>query len=212
MGSQNSKIENAASKSKAQDELQHLSDSMNNTVNDGRRIATGIIVTYGYCREYQKNNLNTNIPNGLINICAHFLDIYLSWFLSKDKKHKIIAINHEYHSTKKISLVNNRWDDLNKFEKRLLMDIIILNKKLFITEIECNSINFGINGCIWLSSFLSYCNNINYINLSNCNLDNNSIKLISQSLLKNKYNKNLLLSTKYYVYAWIYKIDKNINK
>ena len=87
---------------------------------------------------------------------------------------------------------NGRWESLDKFQKRLLMDIMVLDNEQFITELECTSSNFGIEGCKWLSSVLLNvkCNNINYINLSKCGLDNECIKLISQALMIKKCNNN----------------------
>eukprot|EP01084_Bolivina_argentea_P160697 279793_1 len=158
----------------------------------GDYIASGILATCGYFRECE-SQLNLAIPTGIANICAHFVDIHLSYFLPT--KNELMVTNHKHHSTQKVTLMNNRWECLNKLEKRLLMDTMILDKTQFITELECtpqNTKTFGINGCIFLKPFLENCANINYINLSNCNLDNECIKIICQSLLKNTNNKTLL--------------------
>ena len=169
--------------------------------------------------------------------------MYLSYLLST--KDDIITPNHSLHSTKKVDLLNNRYQVLTKLERRVLRDIMILDTSQYITELECTPSEksrqvqqieeelrqievlrfkhnhgvrlddarlakmnqqsaleeqleslkqlkppqFGMDGCLWLAPFLSHCSQINFINLSKCQLDNECIRILTRSLLKNKNNK-----------------------
>ena len=152
------------------------------------------LCAYGYIRIYfSKNQLNVPVDIDIASICVQYLEPGLKWLFSvEDMDQKIILQTHKnsvYHS-ESIRLIDNehgmKWESLTLSDQRLLMDILTSSESDHcITEIECSSSTFGVNGTRWISSVLVNCASLQFVNVPGCNLNAEAVQIIVDSLAQN---------------------------
>jgi len=145
---------------------------------------TGELLAYGYVRE-----VNINIPQEISYVCSQFLDLYL------DHKSSLICNEQENEKSVTLKLMDwKEWHSMSQFDKRLLRDQLIFDSKKEISQIQCEikSKQFAENGGIqWIAPILKNAQNLYYINLSNSYLNDNSVKMICDSMKENRYSAPL---------------------
>ena len=166
------------------------------------RVPLTTICAYGYIRNYfTKTQLNVPVDIDIACICAQYLEPGLKWIFSvRNMDEKIIIDTHKEsdYGTKTIKLLDNeddmKWESLTPSDQRLMQNIICSSEtNLYLTEIECTSTSFGIDGARWISSMLNHpSHSLQYINLPECNLNGESVQIIIDSLAQNQSLHNPL--------------------
>jgi len=155
------------------------------------------LCAYGFWRvHFNQKEIDCNLPVDIeiASICAQYLDPGLDGVLftinNADRKAVVAVHPYSAHYGQSLKLLHNkngiRYDSLSWTELRLIRDILTSSTNHpFITEIECSSSAFGIDGARWISSVISNpSHSLQYINLPDCNLDIFSVQILVDSLAR----------------------------